>query len=119
MSAYTENSYENALIELFTNVLGYEHVYGPDVERNLKSPVYDDILEESIRRINPGAHNRAINEALQKIRNFDNADLIKKNSVFMDYLQNGVEVSFMAAGELKSDIIFILLIMKISATIPL
>ncbi len=107
MSAYTENSYENALIELFTNVLGYEHVYGPDVERNLKSPVYDDILEESIRRINPGAHNRAINEALQKIRNFDNADLIKKNSVFMDYLQNGVEVSFMAAGELKSDIIYL------------
>ena len=30
MSAYNEEAYENALIELFQN-MGWEHVYGPDV----------------------------------------------------------------------------------------
>ena len=34
MSAYyNEEAYENALIELFRN-MGWEHVYGPDVERD-------------------------------------------------------------------------------------
>ena len=33
MSDYNEEAYENALIELFQN-MGWEHVYGPDVERD-------------------------------------------------------------------------------------
>ena len=34
MSAdYNEVAYENALIELFQN-MGWEHVYGPDIERD-------------------------------------------------------------------------------------
>nr|WP_318742008.1 hypothetical protein [uncultured Treponema sp.] len=33
MSAdYNEEAYENALVELFQN-LGWEHVYGPDIDR--------------------------------------------------------------------------------------
>lgn len=33
----TEADYENAIIELFRNDLGYEYVYGPDVERDFRS----------------------------------------------------------------------------------
>ena len=55
MSAdYNEAAYENALIEPFQN-MGWEHVYGPDVERNWHSPLYDSVLEDSIRRLNPKA----------------------------------------------------------------
>lgn len=107
MSAdYNEVAYENALIELFQN-MGWEHVYGPDIERNFYSPLYDSVLEDSIRRINPDASPAAIDEALLKLRNFENAELVKKNALFMEYLQNGIEVSFSANGETKSEIIYI------------
>ena len=99
MSAdYNEEAYENALIELFQN-MGWEHVYGPDVERDWHSPLYDSVLEDSIRRINPKAAPSALNEALLKLRNFENAELKKKNALFMDYLQNGLPICLF---ELKS-----------------
>ena len=37
MSANDEEAYENALIELFQNV-GWQHVYGMEVERGSSSP---------------------------------------------------------------------------------
>ena len=107
MSAdYNEVAYENALIELFQN-MGWEHVYGPDIDRDWHSPLYDSVLEDSIRRINPDASPAAIDEALLKLRNFENAELVKKNALFMEYLQNGIEVSYHQNGETKSDIIYI------------
>lgn len=107
MSAdYNEEAYENALIELFQN-MWWEHVYGPDVERDWHSPLYDSVLEDSIRRLNPNAHAQAISEALLKFRHFENAELKKKNALFMDYLQNGIEVSYHQNGKTKSDIIYI------------
>lgn len=107
MSAdYNEEAYENALIELFQN-MGWEHVYGPDIDRDWHSPLYDSVLEDSIRHLNPKAAPAAIDEALLKLRHFENAELKKKNALFMDYLQNGIEVSFSANGETKSDIIYI------------
>ena len=55
MSAdYNEEAYENALIELFQN-MGWEHVYGPEIDRDFHSPLYDSVLEDSIRRLNPKA----------------------------------------------------------------
>jgi len=107
MSAdYNEEAYENALIELFQN-MGWEHDYGPDVERDWHSPLYDSVLEDSIRRLNPKATPAAIDEALLKLRHFENAELKKKNAVFMEYLQNGIEVSYHENGENKSAIIYI------------
>ena len=57
MSDYNEEAYENALIELFQN-MGWEHVYGPDIERDWHSTLYD-----SIRRINPTAAPSAIDDS--------------------------------------------------------
>ena len=37
---HTEANYENSVIELFEN-LGYRYVYGPDVDRDFHSPLYD------------------------------------------------------------------------------
>ena len=57
--------------------------------------------------MNPKAAPSAINEALLKLRNFENTELKKKNALFMDYLQSGIEVSYSEKGESKSDIIYI------------
>ena len=40
---FTEADYENSLIELFQN-MGYEYVYGPEVERDFYSPLYKYVL---------------------------------------------------------------------------
>ena len=44
---YTEADYENSVIELFRNDFGYEYAYGPDIERDFYSPLYEEILIDS------------------------------------------------------------------------
>lgn len=104
---YNEASYENAIMELFAGTLGYERVYGPDIERDWHSPLYDAVLEDAIRRLNPKVCDAAIEEALQKLRRFENAELKKKNALFMEYLQNGIEVSYAQNGETRSEIVYL------------
>lgn len=102
MSKYfTEADYENSLLELFEN-MGYDYKYGPNIERDFYSPLYQDVLEESIRRLNHTLPYDAIKEALFKLTNFENAELVQKNAVFMDYLQNGIEVRYYDKGEPRS-----------------
>ena len=105
--SYTEADYENAVIDLFKNELNYDYVYGPDIERDFTSPLYDEVLNESLRRINKGAPYDAIQDALFKLRNFENGELVQKNALFMDYLQNGVPVRYTEKGEERSMIIYL------------
>lgn len=103
---FTEAEYEKSVIELFQG-MDYEYVYGPEIERDYRSPLYDDVLEDMIYRINKGKNYNAIKEALLKLRNFDNGELVQKNQVFMNYLQNGVEVRYLDKGEECSDIVYL------------
>lgn len=104
---YTEEDYENSIIELFQN-MGYQHIYGPDVERDYHSPLYTDVLFDTLNRINPDMPDDAIAEAMFKLKNFENADLIQKNSVFMDYIQHGVEVHYYVKGEERSGLVYLI-----------
>lgn len=90
---FSEENYENSIIELFCN-MGYTHVYGPDVERDFTNPLYQEVLEESLFRLNPKLPYEAIKEAIYKLTNFENGELVQKNAVFTDYLQNGIEVRY-------------------------
>lgn len=103
---YTEADYENTIIELFEN-MGWRYVYGPDLERDYKDPLYEDELEDSLRRINPDMPESAIHEALFKLKNFDNADLVQKNAVFMDYIQHGVEVRYLVGSEERAGLVYL------------
>ena len=105
-SLFTEADYENSVIELFEN-MGYTHVYGPDIERDFTSPLYDEVLEDSIRRLNPDMPEAAIADALYKLRNFENGELVQKNAVFMDYLQNGIQVSYYDGSEHKAGLVYL------------
>lgn len=104
----SEEAYENSVIELFQS-MGYVHVYGPDVEdRDFYSPLYDEVLVDALYKINPKLPQAAINEALFKLKNFENAELIQKNALFMDYLQNGITVRYTEKGEPKDTIVYLI-----------
>lgn len=107
MLGYTEADYENSVIELFRNDLGYEYAYGPDIERDFYSPLYEEVLLDSLYRLNRGLPDDAISNALFKLKNFENGELVQKNAVFMDYLQNGIPVRYFVAGEERSSIVYL------------
>lgn len=107
LNFFREEDYEKSLIELFQNDLEYEYVYGPDIERDFYSPFYEDVLIDSLYRINHGATNDAIQDALFKLKNFENGELVQKNAIFMDYLQNGIPVRYFVDGEERSSIVYL------------
>ena len=104
---YTEADYENSIIELFQNTLEYEYIYGPDIERDFYSPLYEDVLIDSLYNLNKNLPNDAFQEALHKLKNFENGELVQKNATFMDYLQNGIPVRYFLDGEERSAIVYL------------
>ena len=40
MATFSEDSYEQSVIQLFEG-MGYTHVYGPNIERDVYSPLYE------------------------------------------------------------------------------
>ncbi len=105
-TTFTEADYENSIIELFQN-MGYQHVYGPEVERDFTSPLHNDVLIEYVHRLNPSQPEEAISDALYKLKNYENGELVQKNEVFMDYLQNGIPVRYTDKGEERSSIVYL------------
>lgn len=104
--SFTEANYENAIITLFTQ-MGYTHLYGPDVERDYHSPLYEDALLPALQRINPALPPQAVQEALYKLKNFEGGTLLQKNMIFTDYLQNGVPVNFAQGGEQRAALVYL------------
>ena len=103
---YTEADYEKSVIELFQN-MDYRYVYAPDLERDFRSPLYEEELDDSIRRINPDMPEDAIADALDKLKNFENAELVLKNALFMDYIQHGIEVRYFVKGEERPGLVYL------------
>ena len=103
--SFTESNFENAVIEIFRDVLGYAYVYGPDVKRDYGEPLYLDKLGPAVERINPTLPAAACSEAIEKLRNIESGSTIQRNRRFMDYLQNGVPVSYFAEGEQRSALV--------------
>ena len=101
---FTEDTYEQAIIELFEN-MGYDHIYAPDFDRDYTSPLMDSVLRDSLVRVNRGLSVDAIEEAINKLKTFDIGSLLQKNTTFMDYLQNGITVNFFVNGEEQATIV--------------
>lgn len=101
---FTEDTYEQAVIELFEH-MGYEHLYAPNLDRDYTSPLLDATLRDSLVRINRSLPAEAIDEALSKLRSFESGSLVQKNAVFTDYLQNGIPVKFFVRGEERASIV--------------
>lgn len=105
-SIYTEANYENSIIELFRD-MGYRYVYAPNIDRDFYSPLYETELIDALYRLNRGLPEDAIKEALFKLKNYENGELVQKNAAFMDYLQHGIEVRYFVNGKEYSDIVYL------------
>ena len=77
--SFTEGSYENALIALFEN-MGYQHLYGPDIERDYYTPFYEEQVLDSLSTVNPGKPLAAIHEAIAKLKDIDTGSTAKNSA---------------------------------------
>lgn len=105
---FTESNYENAVLQLFTQTLGYSYAYGPDIERDYHSPLYEDELLPALRAVNPAMPQSALEDAVYKLKNFESGSLLQKNMVFTDYLQNGVPVKYVVKDEERSGLVYLI-----------
>ena len=108
MLSFSEDTFEQAVIELFEN-MGYTHIYAPDMNRtDYNRPLLDDVLRDCLVRLNRNLPVTAIDEAMLKLNDFDAGSLLQKNMVFMDYLQNGITVKYAVNGEERSSVVWLI-----------
>ena len=108
MSAFfTEADYEKSVIELFQH-LGYSYIYAPELERDYSCPVLESTLQDCLVKINKNLPYAAIMEAIGKLRDFDAGSLLQRNETFMNYLQNGIPVKYVEAGEERTNIVYLI-----------
>lgn len=105
--ALTESAYEQSLIELFVERLGYAHIRGSEVERDVTEPYCEEALREALERLNPNLPESALEEAFRRVTSIDDGSLVDRNRRFTDYLQNGVEISYRVDGEERGDIAYL------------
>ena len=105
--SFTEDNYEKALISLFEG-MGYQYLYGPNIERDYYVPYYEAQLEESLQIVNPKKPHAAIHEAIIKLRNIDMGSLTQRNETFTDYLQHGIEVSYFNGKEMRNEMVYLI-----------
>ncbi len=96
---FTEDAYEQTLIALFRDELGYAYECGYEVERDYKEPFYRADLEASMRRLNPQLPADAMDEGIKQITNISIGTLEQNNEQFTLWMQNGLEVGFLQDGE--------------------
>lgn len=112
MSDYNEDHYEQTLIELFTERLGYNYLNGYEIQssyadKDYYCPLYLDRMRVMLRKLNPALPQSAIEEAERKLLHIEAGNMVQNNELFMDYLQHGVEVTFHDGHELKHDIVYL------------
>lgn len=103
VSDYNEESYEDAVIELFQE-LGYSYYLGYDIERDPRDPFFLNDLT-NLFHINPNVNREAIKNAIKNLRDTGTGSLEEKNDKFMNYLQNGMTVSYWEGNEEKYTVV--------------
>lgn len=88
---FKEEQVEQAIIEQLQG-LGYEYLYGPEIERDYKEVILKDIFLNSIFKINPDITQDIADEVYRKIRTFTNISLVQANYEFYHMLYAGVEI---------------------------
>ena len=94
-----ESDFESIVIDMIQN-LGYEYYYGADIRKDYPSMnstrnvVITEILYKALKKINPDAHDKAIDEAIRLITNLSEIHYIDKNKTFQKYFLFGIEVNY-------------------------
>ena len=70
MLSFTEDTFEQAVIELFEN-MGYTHIYAPDMNRtDYSRPLLDDVLRDCLVRLNRSLRERVCQDDFCKFSKF-------------------------------------------------
>lgn len=96
---FTEDAYEQVLIALFRDELGYAYECGYEVERDYREPFYRADLVASMRRLNPSLPADAMEQGIKQITNISIGTLEQNNEQFTLWMQNGLEVGYLQDGE--------------------
>lgn len=96
---FTEDAYEQTLIALFRNELGYAYECGYEVERDYREPFHRADLVASMRRLNPSLPADAMEQGIKQITNISIGTLEQNNEQFTLWMQNGLEVGYLQDGE--------------------
>lgn len=112
MSKFNEDHYEQTLIQLFQERLGYEYLSGYTIQemfadKDYFCPLYLDRLHMMLGKLNPKLPQSALDEAVRKLLHIEAGNMVQNNELFMDYLQHGIEVTFHDGKELKNDIVYL------------
>lgn len=104
----TEDVFEESVLEVIEE-LGYTFISAGNIERETyKDPLFIEDLAESLNRINPDLSFDVIDKAIFNLQNIDIGSLVQRNKQFTDWLQNGMEVSYMELGEEKTSIVYLM-----------
>lgn len=96
-----ENTLEQAIISELQEK-GYEHIYGPEIERDYHEVILEDCFRDSIYHINAGITEEIITEAYKAIRNLGLLKLEDLNAAFHKYLIEGVPVPYKKDNESRT-----------------
>lgn len=96
---FTEDAYEQTLIALFRDELGYAYECGYEVDRDYREPFHRADLLASIRRLNPSLPADAMEQGVKQITNISIGTLEQNNEQFTLWMQNGLEVGYLQDGE--------------------
>ncbi len=93
---FNEDAYEQTLIALFRDELGYQYECGYDVERDYREPFYRADLVPAMHRLNPELPSDVVDEGIQQLTDISKGTLEQNNEQFTLWMQNGMEVSYKA-----------------------
>lgn len=99
MNNFSEaNISEQPVIKWLTE-LGYEYKFGPDispggllVEREFKDVILEKRLRSAVKRLNPELEEKAIDEAIYKLKKIEYPNLELANREIYEMLRNGVKI---------------------------
>lgn len=112
MAGMHESDIEELALERFQE-LGYLYHAGPDIapggERQLRTSLSDtvleDVLQQSLARLNPGLPEQLRGEALRRIRRETSPELVSANEEFHKLLTRGVPVSRLQNGTERGELV--------------
>src|SRR5699024_10533956 len=105
---FTEDVYEGSILSVIEE-LGYIYVPAENINReSYKNPLYTEDLFASLVRINPDLSLDVIDSAIFKLETIDTGTLVQRNRQFMNWLHNGIEVTYMELGEEKTSLVYLM-----------
>ena len=99
-----ENTLEQAIISELQE-MGYDYIYGPDIDRDYHEVILEDCFKESMMNINPDITMEMVAEAYRVVKDQSLLKLEDVNAAFHKLMIEGVAVAYKKDGENRTKIV--------------